>query len=437
VAVLGGALLALLAGGGVVLVSATGDGDSDGDGDRDGRRSAGREEPGNVMAERWRSQPVETWGDDPGRVWLSEGTVTLLTGGGVWGFDRESGERLWRLEPPEGAEPAPCAASEEANGQGVGAVLYQAEDDEYDNCSLLAAVDTHSGEVMWSQDLAEPGDVMVGANIEVPVTVGERVIAVDPPGGSRATLRFAAEDGDELPQPEPPLGPECETFKWEHTAEYVVAYSECTPAGDNENQLTTFDTETGTELWTRSADWFFGHEFGLQADDPLTFGSDAQLLLHDGAAVRSEIPLEYIDYDEVEIGSAEDRVAYETVDYAVTESLVITRSANDNPSPDIVRGFDPETGEELWQREFSEENYLFHYVDEEPLVSYEAEVAGGRTFSHIAWLDPGDGGLSVEGVLPQDTNLTSIVGWDDDALYVTDLDATGRSLRLQVVDRNR
>ncbi|WP_049570076.1 PQQ-binding-like beta-propeller repeat protein, partial [Streptomyces sp. SBT349] len=410
----------------------------------------GPAEPAGAMAELWRTRPVE--GGDPDtaattveirRVWLSDGVVVLLTRGGVWGLDPESGQELWRLEHPGGGDLVPCATSGDVNGQGVGAVLYRPEDDpgDHPNCTVLAAVDTLGGEVLWSEDLTRPDDSAVGYNDEVPVTVGERVVTVDVGRQPRGPHRFAVEDGEELPALEVPGGEDCALpgSRWQFSARHTLAMAECAATGDREGRLTVFDTETGAELWTRPEAPSFLRGAALFADEPLTLSSRTGVTVYgDDGEARREIPVEYIDSD-LEIGSAERAAAYEAVDRHLTDSLLITRSSNDDDDPDLVRGIDVETGEERWRRDFPEDGFLVGDVDEEPLVFYEAEADDGRTRHHVAWLDPANGTPAVEGLLPQDTGddfgFLTPVAWDERTLYVVGTNPVEGTSRLQAVRR--
>ncbi|MEO3755017.1 PQQ-binding-like beta-propeller repeat protein [Streptomyces sp. B6B3] len=362
----------------------------------------------------------------------------MITNGGVWGYDGESGEELWRLEHPEGGDLAPCAASEGVNGAGVGALLYQTEDGPGDlpNCTVLAAVDTRRGEVTWSEDLTRTDDVAVGYNIEVPVTVGERAITVDL-GGAHDLERFAVADGEELPEPQLPDG-DCDWAwaTWDIAVEHLVARARC--RGESGSQLAVFDAETGEQLWKRSAADSTLVDSLFVTDDPLTLSSSTRLTVYDdNGEVRSEIPLDAIDAD-VEIGSDEWRTAFETVAYHVTDSLVITRSSNDTPTEDILRGFDAATGEELWERDLPEERALVGAVDEVPLVFYEA-AENGAIYHHVARLNPEDGALVEEGLLPRDAEPsfmnTDQLTWDERTMYVFRLSPQGTKVGLSALRR--
>ncbi|MEO3755014.1 PQQ-binding-like beta-propeller repeat protein [Streptomyces sp. B6B3] len=434
--VLGGALSALLVAVGVVLVN----GDT-GDEELTGGGPSAPPEGDAVLEALWRTTPVDVGeadlGEDFQRVWASDRVVVLLTNAGVWGHDPESGEDLWRLEHPEGGHLVPCATSEDMNDQGVGAVLFRPEG--RTSCTVLAAVDTGRGEVMWSEELPSTDN---DPDEDVPATVGERAITVDLEGwGLPTPRRFAVADGEELP--ELPGGEDCvraSTPFWDISGERAIVRGGCQVAGEVEGRLTVYDTETGDELWTRSVeDRRSVTDGSVVTGEPLILMTpDSFQVYDDDGDVRSEIPRE--SRADLEAGSDEYDAAYETSEYHLADSLLITRSRNSDEEPDIIRGFDVETGEELWEREFPEGRGLVGAVDEEPLVLHEVLADEGYPYLNIARLDPADGTLNLQGLLPQDAEdsflyLTDVMEWDEQSLYAMELNGAARTFRLVAIRR--
>jgi hypothetical protein len=201
-----------------------------------------------------------------------------------------------RLEQPEGGHLVPCATSEDMNGQGVGAVLYRPEG--LLNCTVLAAVDTGRGEVMWSEDLTR-SDTDAGYVEDAPVTVGERAITVDlEEWGLPTPRRFAVADGEDLPElPEQPGGEGCvpaSSAHWDISGERAIMRIGCEVAGEIEGRLTVYDTETGEELWTRSVEYQRSvRDSSVVTGEPLILRTPDRFQVYDDDGdVRSEIPRE-------------------------------------------------------------------------------------------------------------------------------------------------
>jgi hypothetical protein len=445
---LGGVLLALVGVGVVVLVNDGGDEKPSG-GDETPNEAA---EPDGVMAELWRTPSLEVSApDDPEagtfeRVWLADGVVVLVTRAGAWGFDPESGDQLWRLEHPDGGNLAPCAASDDVNDQGIGAVIFEPE--EGGGCTGVAAVDTGSGEVTWSEEVPVPQVNPLDFADGVRVAVGERVITVNPNTWTSTPRRFAVADGEELPGFEVPFDLdrcEGEESAWHATAEHAVLGITCARPGDEpQGRLALFDTETGERLWTRSEEPWFAELPWILADEPLALMSLDRVNLYEADGdPRVEIPLDYVDPN---AGLSTDEVAasYQMADWYLVDSVLITLSTNGD-GQDRVRGIDVRTGQQLWQRELPEDRalaglwHLLGDADEERMVFYAAETGNGDSHHHVAWLDRADGDLTVEGLLPYDSNAEALsfppaAAWDDQTLYVTEEEST-EGVRLHAVRR--
>ncbi|MEO3753227.1 PQQ-binding-like beta-propeller repeat protein [Streptomyces sp. B6B3] len=431
-----GALLALLVAGGVlVVVNATGDG---GDGSGDDKRDGGGQ-PGNVAESLWRTEPLPEGGDDfvsavnNGQVWVGQEVVVLLTGSGMWGFDQSSGEELWKLKDPEGLDVMPCSASPDANAQGIGAVLYRPADDraEEPNCTSLAVVDTAAGEVIWQKDLGEPGDSGVGdLGGDVRVTVGDEAINASLVG---RVHRFAIEDGEELPLPEasPSPCPGEPVTTW-HTDTVIVLHHNChSDDEDGSDRITAFDADTLDTMWTSPVENRVDPH--LLAGEPVAFSvsrhasDDAWLWTYDDEGeVSGEIPVDS---------------ETQTFEDFVTDSLVITRVSSPDATLNVVRGFDPRTGTQLWETELGPRARLVGEPDEEPVVTYDEVAADGVDDAHVAWLDPADGALTGDITLSRYSRTRCCspyvqdVAFTDDTLYVVGGELGGE-VRLEALARD-
>ncbi|MEO3752019.1 PQQ-binding-like beta-propeller repeat protein [Streptomyces sp. B6B3] len=424
--------MTLLVAGVVVFVNATGD--DNGGGASDGGGNEGGQ-PVNAAESQWRTEPKPDGGGafvsavDSGQVWVADEVVVLLTGSGVWGFDRDSGEELWKLAGPEGTDVLPCSASWDVNAQGVGAVLYPPADDQAEepNCTVLAAVDTTTGEVMWRKDLTKPGDDGVGElGGAVNATVGDEVITASL---EERFHRFSIEDGEELPLPEVSPSP-CpgESPGMSNIGELVVLHHDCyADDEDGRDRITAFDADTLQTLWSSPVEPDL--DLHPRASDPLAFSvegywpeRDSWLRMYDDAGeVSGDIPE----------GS-------DSLDGPfVTDSLVTMLAQGSDPEQRLARGFDPQTGARLWETELPPQARLLGESGEEPVVIYHEEIADRLDDAHVAWLNPADGTLTDDIVLPRHsrccTAFVQDVAWTDDTLYVVD-SRTG-DVRLEAVAR--
>ncbi|MFK0194482.1 PQQ-binding-like beta-propeller repeat protein [Kitasatospora sp. NPDC090308] len=154
--------------------------------------------------------------------WLLADTVVRADGTGVHAYALADGKPTWELKAPaDGA--VPCGLSPAVNGSGLGAVVYRPAADPKSPCSTVAAVDTKSGQAVWTKTLSDAKD---GYTTHVAVT-DDKVIAV----GEDKAAAWAAADGAEAWQ-YTGQGKFC-TLSGNAGASVVVLHSRCadsTPA---------------------------------------------------------------------------------------------------------------------------------------------------------------------------------------------------------------
>jgi hypothetical protein len=170
----------------------------------------------------------------------------------------DTGEELWRLRDPEGAIRV-CTISAEAGPNGIAGIVFEATDGTRPSgCSLVAAVDLATGELLWTADhsatVAYPSET-------ADVSVGERVLTVSLACGE--TYRHDAARGTELSHPVTP-DDACK-HRAAHSGRHLVVQD--MPDGVA-NELRLHDVETEALLW--SAPLERGTRLlGVVTDDPL------------------------------------------------------------------------------------------------------------------------------------------------------------------------
>jgi hypothetical protein len=383
--------------GALLLTACGGGGGGGGDGDGPGSAPGPGSTDADAITTLWESPPVEAGAREGvewiNRVWITDSALVTALASGVTGYDPDSGEELWRLEPPDGTDHL-CAAAPDLNGNGIGALLYTPVDDpsdrEYGSCSVVAAVDAGAGEILWSHDLTHPsGSASARMSGARPLTVGEETIAVNL-NWEGYFFRFAIDGGEELPEPEVPGGEECEPHEWHHSAEFTVAEGLC--------GTFVFDTETGEAVRTLPG-WEDGRLAGVLPGDRLALWGDHELVVYEDGEdgeVMAEIPNPAV----APTGSAEA---------VVSDSVLVWQS--DISGPYHYAGWDLETGTRLWKEELAgapwnagaggaggaEDQRL-------PLVSQGDEGGGNPALNHLAWLNPRDGSVSDVGSFPEDSH---------------------------------
>jgi outer membrane protein assembly factor BamB len=384
------------------------------------------------MAELWHAEAVPTNVDvmlTP-RLWVTDRAAVAVTSSGVQGFDPATGEPSWELPSPEGAD-VPCGASPEVNARGIGAVLYRpVTAPAADVCSMLAVVDTASGELLWSEDLTTPDpEYAHPAASGAPVTVGEETVSIELI--EDGLHRFAIDDGSELPLPEVPAHQACDAFwtDWRHSATHLVAVTSCEEmaATGEESQLSVYDAASGEELWT-VADAVGADEdlAAVLADAPLTITTADRLLsFGEGGEALADVPLD----------RAEGYVSTDPGEYAIQDSVLVTTI---DDSGQEYLGIDLTTGEDAWQESREGPAEAFLGGSDQVLVLYSDVVEETNAISdHMARLNGQDGALSVEGVLPEGSGFVLDMAAGDDALYLLAEPADGEdgTARIEAYER--
>jgi outer membrane protein assembly factor BamB len=323
-------------------------------------------------------------------IWVTDSAIVNAQSAGVSAHDPATGEELWRVEPPDGAEEL-CNASTGVNADGIGALLFSVPGEQgalrdYPSCRVVAAVDTHTGEVLWSHEL--PGDSFAQ---QQPLTVGARVIAVSLGMQQQGDsfFRFAIAGGEELPTLETPGGERCRPYRWVQSARYTVGASDC--------RTPVFDTESGELLrYLAPAD---------QEHFPIGVLPGERLALWG----RQEL-VSYRDDGQSEIPVPPDNVSG-FWDAVVADGVLIKRTNDDGSTQ--YSGWDLETGERLWDED------LFGFPEPpgaDGRVALQYGVYGDD--EHLAWLNPRDGSLVDGGTFPAGTSYEAFgMMPDGDRLY--------------------
>jgi hypothetical protein len=204
----------------------------------------------------WQQPPSESDGGGFLGAWYTDSeqvSVTTGSGGGIAARRLDDGEESWTAEPPPGAQGGPCAASAEPNAAGAAAVAYSPTGSA-DNCTILAAVDTASGELLWHRDFAADGAPasMTGLRLLAGPETFSAEAYMD---SDKTVLRFAATDGAlrdtvQLP-PLPPDAEDCDEARYvaAGTEHLVIARTvDCGYYGYYGGETFVYDTDTGEML---------------------------------------------------------------------------------------------------------------------------------------------------------------------------------------------
>ncbi|MFD8477970.1 PQQ-binding-like beta-propeller repeat protein [Kitasatospora sp. NPDC059673] len=241
-------------------------------------------EPGNTLTRDWeqsvpRTQPSGTGLTGLPGLWAVNQTVVFADGGGVRGFDGATGAPKWTLKPPDHVG-RPCAMSWRATANGLGAVAYDAGGGD---CSVIAAVDTNAGTVLWSKNLAG------GVKSSTPIlTANDNMITADL--GQAGVTRFDARLGTTLPLPRPaPHSGEC-TKRYALADYHGVMTSDC--PGEGVTVFSQLDTKGGNDSYPADG----RKVLAVLGEDPVTvlFETDSehrwiQTFTHEGAGKLIEL----------------------------------------------------------------------------------------------------------------------------------------------------
>jgi hypothetical protein len=243
------------------------------------------------LAERWVSGSMAGV-HEPGDVvatWLTDGAVVAVTGAGTWAFDAATGERRWEL-PVRETGLVPCAASPAPNADGIAALLFEdvaepSNDGEGGRCDTVGALDTRTGELLWSERLDwGPGPDHRSATL---LTAGSEVITADVEEWS--SHRFTL-DGTALPLPVRPGSDPCSETRWIQGSELTLHLHLC-----EEYSITAFATQSGEELWTAPTtySWSVLRWYVAVADAPFVVTTET------GATVygSSGAPIRHVEYE--------------------------------------------------------------------------------------------------------------------------------------------
>ena len=214
--------------------------------------------PANALSQEW-SVPVSVSHRTPrpliplpGMWFLGDAVVVGDARLGLRAYDHRTGKQLWELERPESAGEL-CGMSPTI-ASGTGAVAFDAGGD---NCGVLAAVETDTGEVLWARRTEDRGSAqeLVEINSETVVTTA---------GGY--TRAYDVRTGEERIVPQA-RGRHCGTYL-APSRRYIIVTSSCSDATPR-HQLSVM------EAWTGDDDvWRFPNEnlniSRVLSDDPLT-----------------------------------------------------------------------------------------------------------------------------------------------------------------------
>lgn len=365
-----------------------------------------------ALAEAWRAptpapeSEAESAGGADGAVaalWAGDGTVTQLTPQGVIGYGDLDGAPAWEAPAPAGTAGI-CAASPSTNADGLGAVVYRASG-EPGECSVLAVLDTGTGELLWRQDLTvgEPG---VGPGPlppeKVRVTVGDSAVAVTAdrpdegpddtgpvgPGGpdeaaaTSAFHRFAVASGEPLAEPLPPQEVACPSAQHtlvRHAGQRVVALAECPePNATEARRLDVYHADTGEWEWSHSA-----ADPTFDVTDVLT--GDPVLLLQDEHVVAYGETGE--ELWRLPAGEAEGALVERHTVVADEVLVAQHREPNGDPGLAAFAGYGLADGARLWEAELPSDVRLLGLDDNGMVLLAHQD---GRQLA-LSWLDPATG----------------------------------------------
>ncbi|WP_436980932.1 hypothetical protein [Streptomyces sp. enrichment culture] len=388
------------------------------------------------LSERWVSDPMPQVQepDDVVATWLTDDTVVAVTAHGTWALEAATGQRRWNLNVRE-TSLAPCAASPEPNADGIAAMIFEdvagpPDTEESRRCDTVGAVDTRTGELLWSVRLdgalrwieREDPPVQPSGWVGVPVTTGNEVITVDLGGG--ISHRFSL-DGTELPLPEAPDGDRCpdgmppEGTRWVQGREHTLVIPLCW-----ERTVTAFATGSGEELWTAPTEAGWTQEtYAILSDAPLVVGTTAS------AAVYGP--------DGNWVATSSYRAGLNGTPLLLGESLLV---APGGYAPDRwLKGFDLASDTE-WIYERPEgsvlagarEDHVLLLSPAGPAEDDEAEKNEDGGDYHLLRVGAANGETAEEGIIRTRTVIAAVT--DEETLYTITLNQTpGRHWEARLV----
>ncbi|MDT0308356.1 PQQ-binding-like beta-propeller repeat protein [Streptomyces sp. DSM 44917] len=380
------------------------------------------------------------------RLWAHGESVTLVSEAGITGYATRDGLPAWQAEPPGGGN-GPCAASGRVNAEGVGAVLYTAK--ENGSCSVVAAVDTVAGEVLWAADLSRPGLAVSPA--DVAVSMGETAVAVslDPDGAAPDFHRFSAGNGEALALPQPPgaaggSAPDCgagraEILAVRHAGSRIVALSGCTgtagtgpDAGGAPDALSVYHADSGELEWSRPlTDGEFAFT-GLLAGDPVLLRQDQRVVAYsENGEVLWELPARAAGS-----GGGAGGLGGPAASVSAVTGDVLAVSSGEGQR--VLTGFGLADGVERWSTELPGVAQQFG-------TDHNGQLLLGCTREDgtllLLWVDPASGAQTPAGAVDLDRQRAGdrhVLARDEDQFYLlTPVGPQGAptALRLRAYER--
>jgi outer membrane protein assembly factor BamB len=217
-------------------------------------------------------------------MWFTDKEVVKAQPDGVFGYDKRSGQELWGVPVPGGADTVVCLASPDA-GSGIALVAYGSGD----TCDRLFAVDLEARKRLWDR-----GDLSSAENRVSETRIARTGDVVVFAAEDRTPAAFRVSDGAELWEDNPSLYDQGEGCTGSYTGgKTLVRLHHCTIEGDV--AVTAVDPATGRSKWAYSlgTNRFTAIETQVLHTSPviLTTGGPDRLALHvldDNGKLRSK-----------------------------------------------------------------------------------------------------------------------------------------------------
>jgi outer membrane protein assembly factor BamB len=360
----------------------------------------------NTLTRLWATPAVQGGGSQDAtelsRIWITDEAIVTVLPTGVTAYDPASGEELWRLDAPEGADHL-CDATSDVNGDGIGALAYtpvddpiEDEDQGSESCSVVAAVDAAEGEILWSHDLTDPEGFATG-ELSGSLSIGDEAVVFEM-DRDEYFFRFAIDGGEELPALDVPGREECGFSEPSHTAEYTVLQNHC--------GLYVYDTDSG-EPMRPGPDWpDDDHLIDIMGGEQLVLWGTDRLMVSD------EYGNTLIEMPNPPVSGA-----------IVADSVLIVPTTGERD----YAGWDLDTGQLLWEEELPGSIASSGGPDGKVLVSYIEDRDDWKVIPHYGWLDPRDGSVSDAGALASGNAVGPTYDLETDDPVVYELAAPRRA----------
>lgn len=313
-----------------------------------GSGNAGARRSGQAKDVRQRLWKVDI-GKEPANVshlvnWATGDTVVrLVEHGTLRGFDARTGHVRWSLKAPR-REDGVCTHSQRTNNAGVGVVAYGKDGKYGGKCDAVTAVDTHTGQKLWSRrlphQLGQYGDPFDKGQ---KLTVGDRAVAAASDFYGEVK-RFAVRSGKPLRK-----------VRWYHknsddrarvVGDRIVVYLHSPESDSRHGQLAVYDVDSGKRLWRRQSSEP-GHIDHVDAasSHPLTVGLASSS--GKGTGLRS------YDSHGKPLHTFGENDSFRPVPTAGRQGpALVGQFSNDGPGftgLEPVYAFDPRSGKQLWR----------------------------------------------------------------------------------------